>query len=178
MGQKEELKYFTSLINKLDIDRQQVYVKARIIEISELKTKEVGIKYGLNGFESGGGGLVSFSSALNGAGNTPAVDLTSISTYGFDLATMTNGLSLGMSLNLLSQDGAADIVSEPSLLCINNKQSSIYVGETRSIKTGTTTSTGGVASDVYKREDIGLTLKVKPRISNGNKVLLEMIVKL
>ena len=54
---------------------------------------------------------------------------------------MTNGLSLGMSLNLLSQDGAADIVSEPSLLCINNKQSSIYVGETRSIKTGTTTST-------------------------------------
>jgi general secretion pathway protein D len=65
-------------------------------------------------------------------------------------------------------------VSEPSILCINNKESSIYVGETRSIKTGSTTTSGGTTQDTYKREDIGLTLKVKPRISNGNKVLLEL----
>ncbi len=32
--------------------------------------------------------------------------------------------------------------------------------------------------NVFKREDIGLTLKVKPRISNGNKVLLDISVKL
>ena len=176
MGQKEELKYFTTLINKLDIDRQQVYVKAKIIEISELKTKDVGIKYGLAGFSAGSAGLATMSSTLNG-GNP--IDLASIGNAGgLDINTMSKGLSLGMTLNLLNQNGAADIVSEPSLLCINNKQSSIYVGETRSIKTGTTTSTGGVSSDVYKREDIGLTLKVKPRISNGNKVLLEISTKI
>ncbi len=172
MGQKEELKYFISLINKLDIDRQQVYVKARIIEISELKTKDVGIKYGLSGFSAGSSGLATVSSTLNSGS---AFDLNSIgNTGGLDITTMKEGIGLGMTLNLLNQNGAADIVSEPSLLCINNKESSIYVGETRSIKTGTTTSTGGVASDVYKREDIGLTLKVKPRISSGNKVLLEI----
>lgn len=175
MGQKEELSYFKDLITKLDIDKQQVYVQARIIEISEIKTRDVGIKYGLAGFSAGSSGLATVSSTLNGG----AMDLSSIgSAGGLDIKTMKNGLGLGMTLNLLNSNGAADIVSEPSLLCINNKQSSIYVGETRSIKTGTTTSTGGVASDVYKREDIGLTLKVKPRISNGNKVLLEISTKI
>ena len=49
MGQKDELDYFKELISKLDVDRQQVYVKARIIEISEKRTRDVGIKYGLTG---------------------------------------------------------------------------------------------------------------------------------
>jgi len=176
MGQKEKLSYFKNLINQLDVDKQQVYVKAKIIEISEIKTKDVGIKYGLAGFSAGSGGLATVSSTLNG-GNP--LDLTSIGTAGgLDIKTMKQGLSLGMTLNLLNQNGAADIVSEPSLLCINNKTSSIYVGETRSIKTGTTTTSGGVTNDVFKREDIGLTLKVKPRISNGHKVLLEISTKL
>ncbi|MEA3384306.1 MAG: type II secretion system secretin GspD [Campylobacterota bacterium] len=175
MGQKEDIGYFKTLISKLDIDKQQVYVQAKIVEVSETKTRDVGIKYGLNGFNAGGSGLVSFSSALNGG---TSYDLTGLSSFGYDLSTMKSGLSLGMSLNLLNQNGAADIVSEPSLLCINNKESSIYVGQTISIKTGTTTTTGGIPTDTYKREDIGLTLKVKPRISTGNKVLLEITTKL
>ncbi|MEA3513306.1 MAG: secretin N-terminal domain-containing protein [Campylobacterota bacterium] len=178
MGPKEEIKYFTSLLEQLDVDKQQVYVQARIIEISEKKTRDVGFKYGLDGFGAGSDGLLNFSSQLNGSGAAGTIPLASLSSYGYDLSSMKNGLSLGMSLNLLNQNGAADIVSEPSLLCINNKESSIYVGQTISIKTGTTTTTGGIPTDTYKREDVGLTLKVKPRISNGDKVLLEINTKL
>jgi len=174
-GNNKELRSFKKLIEKLDIDKQQVYVQAKIVEISENITKEVGIKYGLNGYSKNGATLSSFSSALNGSSS---IDLSSLSTYGFNLSNMKNALSLGMSLNLLHQNGAADIISEPSLLCINNKESSIYVGQTISIKTGTTTTSSGIPTDTYTREDIGLTLKVKPRISNGNKVLLEINTKL
>jgi general secretion pathway protein D len=174
MGPKEEINYFKTLITKLDVDRQQVYVKARIIEISELRTKDVGIKYGLiAGKSSDSSGLMTM--AANMGGNAVAFDTSSM---GLALPSVTKGLALGATINLLNQNGAADIVSEPSLLCINNKQSSIYVGETRSIKTGTTTTSGGNVNDVYKREDIGLTLKIKPRISNGNKVLLDISTKL
>ncbi len=176
MGPKEELTYFKALVEKLDVDRQQVYVQARIIEISERKTKDVGIKYGINGFARGRLGLVNFGSTLTGADN--ALSLSTLGDYGVGLSSVKNALSLGVSINLLNENGAADIVSEPSLLCINNKSSSIYVGETISIKTGTTTTVGGVPTDTYKREDVGLTLKVKPRISNGNKVLLEIVTKL
>jgi general secretion pathway protein D len=175
MGQKDELEYYKELVQKLDSDRQQVYVQARIIEVSEKGIKNVGLKYGLDGFQSGSGGLATFSSTLNG-GTSSLGQVNQMG--GLDLKTMTSGLALGVTVNLLNQNGAADIVSEPSLLCINNKQSSIYVGETRSIKTGTTTTTGGNISDNYVREDIGLTLKVKPRISNGDKVALEITTKM
>ena len=104
--------------------------------------------------------------------------LPGLTDYGFNLSGISNALSLGVSINLLNQNGAADIISEPSLLCINNKASSIYVGQTISIKTGTTTSTAGTPTNTYKREDVGLTLKVKPRISNGGKVLLDISTKL
>jgi len=172
MGPKNETKYISQLINKLDIDKQQVYVQARIIEVSEAKTQEVGLKYGLMGGSTSSSGLLTF--AANLGGNALAI---SPSVMGLDIPTIDKGLALGATINLLNQNGAADIVSEPSLLCINNKESSIYVGETRSIKTGSTTTTGGNINDTYKREDIGLTLKVKPRISNGNKVLLDISTK-
>ncbi len=179
MGQKDELEYYKELVQKLDTDRQQVYVQARIIEVSEKGIKNVGLKYGIDGFQSGSGGLAAFSSALNG-GKAPTIPLTAGNgaVGGLTLSSMKSGLALGVTVNLLNQNGAADIVSEPSLLCINNKQSSIYVGETRSIKTGTTTTSGGNTTDNYVREDIGLTLKVKPRISNGDKVTLEITTKM
>lgn len=173
MGKKEELAYFAKLIEKLDVDRQQVYVKAKIIELSEAKSRDVGIRYGLNGGRVGSNGLMTL--AANMGGSALAIDTSAL---GLNVPNITKGLALGATINLLNQNGAADIVSEPSLLCINNKQSSIYVGETRSIRTGTTTTTGGNTQDTFKREDIGLTLKVKPRISNGGKVLLEINTKL
>jgi len=81
-------------------------------------------------------------------------------------------ISLGATINFLKQNEAVDVVSEPSILCINNTKSSIYVGETKSFKTGQTTNDTGT-SESFKREDIGLKLEVKPRISN-NKVILEL----
>ncbi|MBI3874284.1 MAG: hypothetical protein HY307_04715, partial [Arcobacter sp.] len=179
MGQKEELEYYKELVKKLDIDKQQVYVQARIIEVSENKTRDVGIKYGLSGNQTYGSGLASFSAHLSENSIIPSIPLVSTSTgnAGEIISANKNVLAMGVSLNLLNQNGAAEIISEPSLLCINNKKSTIYVGQTVSVKTGSTTSTGGVSNDTYKREDIGLTLSVKPRISTGGKVLLDLITK-
>jgi len=175
MGPKDELDYFTQLISKLDTDRQQVYVQAKIVEVSESKTQDIGLKYGISGAKQYSSGLASFSASLSENAILPAVPAVSINKVG---NYITNDiLAMGVSLNLLNQNGAADIVSEPSLLCINNKKSTIYVGQTVSIKTASTKSTGAVASDTFQREDIGLTLSVKPRISNGNKVLLEITTK-
>jgi len=172
MGQKQQLSYFEQLVNKLDVDRQQVYVKARIIEISDKKSREVGIKYGLAGSKSFAGGLAAFTASLTKKAILPNIPLVNT-----DGKVVNEGvLAMGVSLNLLNQNGAADIVSEPSLLCLNNKASSIYVGQTVSVKTSKTNGT--TSTESFKREDIGLTLKVKPRISTGGKVLLEIETKI
>ena len=62
------------------------------------------------------------------------------------------------------------------MLSTNNKESSIYVGRTQSILTQAQQSTQGASSVInnYSREDIGITLKVKPRLSSNNKVSLEI----
>jgi len=169
-GPLKEILFIKDLIKKLDKDKAQVYVQARIIEVNENLISEVGAKYGLAGGRGNSGGIYTFASSLNG-GKSIAFDTSSI---GLSLPNLGSGLALGASINLLKENYALDIVSEPSILCINNQECSIYVGETISIKTASTTTDGGVRNDSFIREDIGLSLKVKPRISNDNKVTLNI----
>jgi general secretion pathway protein D len=168
MGAKDEIKYYKEIIDKLDIDRQQVYVLAKIIEVSEKGTANMGIKYGIEGLKSNSSGVLNFAGNIGGASTV----LSSTALSQITIPNVTDGLLLGASINLLKQNSALDVVSEPSLLCINNKESSIYVGETTSI--ATQTNNGTTTSTSYKREDIGLKLKVKPRISGNEKVTLEI----
>jgi general secretion pathway protein D len=94
----------------------------------------------------------------------------------FKFGNVDQVFALGAQLDLLERNGAAHILSEPSILCTNNKEAEIYVGQTRSILTQAQQSVQGNAPVVnnYSREDIGLTLKVKPRLSSNNKVTLEV----
>lgn len=172
MGPSNEIEYIKKLLSELDKEKAQVYVQARIIEVNDDLVDEIGVKYGIFGGASGSNGLATFSSSLNGDGkNAIAFDTEKI---GLKIPSLSSGLALGASISLLDQDGALDIVSEPSILAINNKESSIYVGETISVKTSSSVTDGGTSNDNFKREDVGLTLKVKPRISNDNKVTLEI----
>lgn len=171
MGPADELESIEGLLIELDKEKGQVYVQARIIELNDELVDQIGISYGLFGGTVGSNGLATFSSSLNG-GSTTFSDVTSL--LELNIPDITSGLALGASLNLLKQNGALDIVSEPSILAINNKESSIYVGETISVKTSSSITDGGTTNENYQREDVGLTLKVKPRISNDTKVTLEI----
>lgn len=166
-----------STIKSLDHDRQQVYVRAKIIEISENKSREIGIKYGFSGGKVGSNGLFTFDSSL-GDGSVSAVSLDSTLAGAIAIPTLASGIALGANISLLSSNGAANILSEPSILCIDNQESSIYVGKTESISSGVTQGVGTGITQNYTRQDIGLTLKIKPRLSNDNKVLLGVTAKL
>ena len=171
MGNAEEIAYINSLIKELDVEKAQVYVQARIIEVNDELVNQIGISYGIFAGNANNNGLTAFSSSLNGGSDSISLLKDAI---GIDIPDIKSGLALGASLNLLKQNGALDIVSEPSILAINNKESSIYVGETISIKTSSSVTDGGTTRENFQREDVGLTLKVKPRISNETKVTLEI----
>lgn len=176
MGLSSEIEYVSELIKKLDIEKAQVYVQARIIEINNELVDRIGISYGLFGGTGGSKGLSTFSTSLNGASDTllSGQITAATTTMGLTIPNLSSALALGASLNLLKQNGALTIVSEPSILAVNNSESSIYVGETISIKSASTLNSSGIPTDSYTREDVGLTLKVKPRISNDNKVTLDI----
>ena len=164
----KEIEEIKLLIEKLDLEKSQVYVQARIIEVNDELLNQIGVSYGIFAGSANNNGLTTFSSSLN-KGNIPT-----FSVDGLTIPDINSGLALGATLNLLRQKGALDIISEPSILAINNKESSIYVGETISIKTSSSVTDGGTTRENFQREDVGLTLKVKPRISNETKVVLEI----
>ena len=182
LGPKESIQELEAMIVELDKEKQQVYVQAQIIEVNENLTNEIGAKYGLTAGSSTSSGLFGFSSNLVGQSSfdiLKTMQSLNTQTGGSDFSgEIKNAIVLNATIDFLKKNTAINIVSEPSILCINNKESSIYVGETRSIKMGTQTTDGGVTSDKYTREDIGLTLKIKPLISNDKKVTLDITTTL
>lgn len=174
----DELPEIKKVLQSLDLERQQVYVKAKIVEISENKSSQVGLKYGLEGATAGTNGL--YSLAANIGGSSVALSKSLLSMMSFDIPKIKEGLALGASISLLQTEGAANVLSEPSILCINNQESSIYVGKTESVVTQTTVgaNTTDLTKNSYTRQDIGLTLKVRPRLSTDNKVTLSVETKL
>lgn len=169
-GKENQIIKLKEVITKLDILKSQVYVKANIVEIDDNLLENIGLQFGILGGKVHSGGLSTFSSNLNG-GNAISFDMGSI---GLQIPNVLSSLALGASLNLLNKTYALDVISQPSILCLNNKESSIYVGETVSIQTANTTTDGGTTKNSFEREDIGLTLKVKPRMTANNKVVLEI----
>ncbi|HIQ47995.1 MAG TPA: type II secretion system protein GspD [Sulfurovum sp.] len=195
----EQMKNIRDTIRRIDIPKVQVYVKAKIVEVDSNIAEQVGLKYGFNGGAITSAGLytlagnlgasaLQMSPALLGFLNTNntttqldnngnAITTTNPS-FKFDATDKV--FALGATLDLLQRNGAAHLLSEPSVLCTNNKEAEIYVGQTMSILTAAQQSTQGVSNVVnnYTREDIGLTLKVKPRLSSNSQVTLEVEVQI
>lgn len=191
----EQIKNIRETVNKIDIPKVQVYVKAKIVEVDTNLAAKIGLKYGLNGGAITSQGLYSVAGNLGGSALQMSDSLLSFlnsnaSTTQFDnngnaytttdpaftFDAVDKVFALGAELDLLQSNGAAHLLSEPSILCTNNKEAEIYVGQTRSILTAAQQSSTGVSNVLnnYSREDIGLTLKVQPRLSSNNQVTLEI----
>ncbi|PTB83602.1 type II secretion system protein GspD [Sulfurovum lithotrophicum] len=195
----EQIKNIRETVRKIDIPKSQVYVKAKIVEVDTNMAAQVGLKYGLEAGAITTAGLYSMTGDLGTGALQMSQDLlgflntnntiTEFDQNGnayqttdpaFQISSTDKVFALGAQLSLLQSNGAARLLSEPSVLCTNNKESSIYVGQTRSILTQGQQSTSGVSNIVnnYSREDIGLTLTVQPRLSSNNQVSLEIEVKI
>jgi general secretion pathway protein D len=108
------------------------------------------------------------------------------------LPALGNGLSLGggsitddgkinwgLVIQALAADTDTNILSTPSLLTLDNEEAEIIVGQNVPFVTGSFTNTGGAGTSVdpfqtIQREDVGITLKVKPQINEGNAIVLEI----
>jgi len=169
VGEPSIIEGFKVIIDELDKEKYQVYVQARIIEINKNNSKNLGIKYGLDGATLTSGGLYSFSGNFGGAPVSGVVGTAiGASVIG------NHGLALGAAIDFLQTKGAAKSISNPSILCVNNKESSIYVGKTISIINGSTSNAVSGITNNFTREEIGLTLKIKPRVSSIDKVTLDI----
>ncbi len=179
-----------SVIAKLDIRRAQVFVEALIAEVSSDRASQFGVQWaGLTGAGSGSVAALTNYSAAPGIINSVASPVTTLGaadglSIGFvgpkivlPDGTVTYGL--GALARALETDDNANILSAPDLLTLDNAQAKIVVAQNVPFLTGEyaqSTTTSGVVNpfQTIERKDVGLTLKVKPQITEGNSVKLRI----
>ncbi|MGA8863021.1 MAG: type II secretion system secretin GspD [Gallionella sp.] len=171
-----------TVIDKLDARRAQVYIESLIVEVDANKAAEFGVQWAglsgnsnsstrvgaLTGFNSGGDNLIS-QAAANAAGTIlPPGNGLSIGLF--------NKTGLGALAHALETDTHANILSMPNLITLDNEEAKIIVGQNVPFITGqyttaaSSTSAGVSPFQTIERQDIGLTLQVKPQISEGGTV--------
>jgi len=178
IGEPSILAGMKIIIDELDKEKYQVYVQARIIEINKKNAESLGVKYGFAAGDVSSSGLYAMSGNFGDPKLSAAASIGVLDYLGGIGSGAGSAFALGATLDFFEENGAARSISNPSILCVNNKKSSIYVGKTISITSGTvSSSSGGLGvgtTSSFKREDVGLTLKVKPRVSSSEKVTLDV----
>lgn len=177
VGDPQVIKGIKAIVDELDKEKYQVYVQARIIEINKNESESIGVRYGFAGGDVSSSGLYAMSANFGDSALTAAASTSVLKYMGAIGSGAKSAFALGATIDFLEGNGASKSISNPSILCVNNKESSIYVGKTISVATGSVTSSAtslpGVTNS-YKREDVGLTLKIKPRVSEKDKVTLDV----
>jgi general secretion pathway protein D len=176
IGEPIVIKGIKQIIDELDKEKYQVYVQAKIIEINKNNSENIGIKYGFAGGDVSSSGLYAMSANFGSPALTDAASVAVLDALGAIGSGAKSALALGATIDFLEANGASKSISNPSILCVNNKESSIYVGKTISISTGSVSTAVGVTgvTSSFKREDVGLKLKIKPRVSSKDKVTLDV----
>src|SRR5690606_250218 len=83
--------------------------------------------------------------------------------------------NFGIILQALSSNTKANMLSTPSIMTLDNQEAEIIVGQNVPFKTGSTASgTNDNPFTTITREDVGITLKVKPHIHEGEAIRLEV----
>jgi len=172
----------SSVIDQLDIQRTQVMIEAIIAEVSRDASEKLGFEWGLAGQKdsitgiansSNSGALINAISAISD-GDTAKI-AAAAATGGFS-GLIAND-SFGVLINTLKTDSDFNILSTPRILTVDNKEAEIIVGENVPFLTGSFTSSNNDSNNPFqtiKREDIGLTLRIKPQINTGGRIGLEV----
>jgi len=176
-----------AVIDQLDARRAQVYVESLIAEVNADKVAEFGIQWqgtigqngnssiGLLGTNFGAGGSNLITLARGGGEVVPGTGMN------VGVANRTNGVYvLGFLARFLQQTGDGNILSTPNLLTLDNEEAKIVIGQNVPFVTGTFTNTtagnNGTVNpfQTIERKDVGLTLRVKPQISENGTVKLSI----
>jgi general secretion pathway protein D len=176
------------IIRQLDIPRAQVLIEAIIAEVSTGLAAELGSQFLVDGSGDGsgpvGGSLFRESFDITGflgrgttggaVGNVPSIgDGLTVA-----LGDRNRGTQFAFILRALKGDSATNILSTPTLVTLDNVEAEIVFGQNVPFVTGSFANTGGVGVtnpfQTIERQDVGITLKVKPQINEGNAIKLQI----
>ncbi|MBU1346123.1 MAG: type II secretion system secretin GspD [Alphaproteobacteria bacterium] len=168
------------VITQLDLRRAQVKIEVAIVEITGELGEQIGVQLAAGGAVPADGvvGGTSFANAGNDLGTVlsalgyPAGRLLG---QGLSLAAGSEG-DFGLLLQAVGTNSAANLLSSPSITVLDNEAAEFVVGQNVPFRTGSFATDGNSTNPftTISREDVGLTLRVVPRVHEGGVVRLEI----
>ncbi|WP_230940452.1 type II secretion system secretin GspD, partial [Burkholderia territorii] len=181
-----------SVIDQLDARRAQVYIEALIVELNSTTQGQLGIQWQVASGQFLGG--TNLTAKTGDVANNSIISLTGAGTANpglkANLSALAPGLNIGWLHNMLGVQGLgallqyfsgvsdANVLSTPNLITLDNEEAQIVVADNVPIPTGSysnlTSGTTSNAFNTYDRRDVGLTLHVKPQITDGGILKLQL----
>ena len=164
-----------SVIQQLDIPRAQVHIEAIIAEVSLDTSQEIGVQWAAFDEDT-----ALFSSQFSASGTTIGSVIDGNLPDGGLLglgSIQDGGLSFVTLIRALSGDGETNLLSTPSIVTLDNQEAEIIVGQNVPFVTGQSTGASSDTNNPFttvERQDIGISLKVKPQINEGDAITLEI----
>lgn len=186
------------VIEQLDRRRAQVYIESMIVELTDANAAELGVQWqtlnnsntafagtNFNGpAQSGNTNIFGSSASINavlGAGAAGAAGAVNPLGLGLNIGSITNfGSNLAFStlLRAMATINGANVLSTPNLMTLDNEEARIIVGQNIPIVTGSYAQTGSTSTvtpfQTFTRQDVGLTLRVRPQVAENGTVKLQI----
>lgn len=189
-----------AVVRQLDVRRAQVLVEAIIAEVTDDLADELGVQWQSTNFDGergyiggtnypGAGGLGGIVSAMQNPLNALAGSAGANVGWVGGRVEVPDGkggtttlFQVGALVKALRGDGRANVLSNPSVVTLDNSEAEFKVVQEVPFLTGqyTNTSTGGGTNmptnpfQTVERKDVGLILTVTPHINDGDAVRLEI----
>lgn len=186
---QEQYNSLKSILEQLDTQPKQVMLRGLIAEVSLNKLNSAGIDWAAWGGDLMGDAVIAGNVQLGNTGVPSDVQslyqslmtneevITNQAGNAVGTTTSTQGAGLMYAyIRLLNRFDAINVLSMPRLLCTDNLESSLQVGQVIPQLTGSLTNQANTDSvtNSYEYKDVGLILTVTPHIRSGNLVALEI----
>lgn len=169
-----------AVIKKLDRKPKQVIIEVLIAEVTLKGDFALGLEYAFRGvdFTQGRPRITSaaqLASPVAESGSLPLANLPSAITSTGGLSVLvTNPNRFLAVLDAFAEDDNLNIISSPSILATENQEAEINVVTEIPIPRTSTDPTTTVTRTDFEFREVGVTLKVTPRITDDRYVTLEI----
>lgn len=172
------LELMEKVIRDIDIPRAQVLVEAVIVEVNKDFSKNLGVQWNssLEGYDNVEV-ATNFGLGPNVSDLAVGSTVSSLLADGLSLGYYRNG-SLRALIRALVTETDANILSTPSIMTLDNQEAEILVGSNVPFKTGEATTAGSPTSNPFttiERQDIGVSLKITPKVNQDNAITLDIL---
>lgn len=170
----EDYELIKETIEKVDIVPRQVVLEGVVAGITLKDEFKLGLSWALQLSEGGMGGLLGKVSGTVGFDIPGATPGTATGAGTFTFAGQV-GQDFKTIINMLASQGKGKLFAAPYILVSDNREARIQVGQQVPIVTSETFGSTTVAPQrTIQYKDIGIILKVKPRINEGGLVSLDI----